>query len=160
MPAERNERSDGQHEPRLPVALAPVTPDNWQAVIALRLEAAQAANLASNLYSLAEAYVVPACRPMAIVAGRTVVGFVMYEYLPEQRICSIPRFMIDHAWQGRGYGRAGLAATLVHIRQAYPQAAIVISLLPGNDAARQLYAALGFIDTGEYRYGELIMRYD
>lgn len=140
------------------VTLMPVTRANWQAVIALRVEAEQAANLASNLYSLAEAYVEPACRPRAIVAGRTVVGFAMYEYVPSENAFNIPRFMIDANWQGYGYGRAGLKRLLDEIEAEQPDAPVLISLRPDNDAARRLYARFGFVDTGRRVHGEDIMR--
>lgn len=143
---------------RLAVTLTPVTPANWQAVIALRVATDQAENLASNLYSLAEAYVEPRCRPRAIVAGRTVVGFAMYEYVAAENIFNIPRFMIDAAWQGHGYGRAGLELLLDELRAECPTAAVLISLRPDNDAARRLYARLGFADTGRRVHGEDIMR--
>ncbi|KEZ78140.1 GNAT family N-acetyltransferase [Salinisphaera hydrothermalis] len=143
---------------KLAVTLAPVTPANWQAVIALRVANDQAGNLASNLYSLAEAYVEPRCRPRAIVAGRTVVGFAMYEYVAAEEIFNIPRFMIDVAWQGYGYGRAGLARLLEELAAECPTAAVTISLKPDNTAARRLYARLGFEDTGRRVHGEDIMR--
>lgn len=144
--------------PRLPVSLVPVTRANWQAVIALRPSAAQAANLASNLYSLAEAYVEPGCTPLAVRAGDTVVGFVMHEYLPARGCYNIPRYMIDAAWQGRGYGRAGLAALLAQLDAERPEAGILISLRADNEGARRVYERLGFVDTGETVHGEIVMR--
>lgn len=143
---------------RLPVTLIPVTRANWQAVIALRVAHEQAGNLASNLYSLAEAYVEPVCRPRAIVAGRTVVGFAMYEYVAAENIFNIPRFMIDAGWQGYGYGRAGLERLLDELAGERPSAAVLISLRPDNAAARRLYARLGFAETGRRVHGEDIMR--
>ncbi|MGB7756556.1 MAG: GNAT family N-acetyltransferase [Salinisphaera sp.] len=143
---------------RLAVTLAPVTRANWHAVIALRVEAEQAGYLASNLYSLAEAYVEPACRPRAIVAGRTVVGFAMYEYVAAENAYNIPRFMIDAGWQGYGYGRAGLELLLDEIDAEHADAAVLISLRPDNDAARGLYARLGFVETGRRIHGEDVMR--
>lgn len=140
------------------VALTPVSRANWQAVIALRVEAEQAANLASNLYSLAEAYVELACRPRAIVAGRTVVGFAMYDYVPGENAFNIPRFIIDAGWQGYGYGRAGLERLLDEIDAEHPDAPVLISLRPDNDAARRLYVRLGFVDNGRRFHGEDIMR--
>ena len=61
---------------RAPVTLVSVTKANWQHVIALRVADAQAENLASNLYSLAEAYVEQMDnsgvwdRPMAVAIER------------------------------------------------------------------------------------------
>ena len=85
-------------------------------------------------------------------------GFVMYEYLAWCDTYNIPRYMIDHRWQGRGYGRAGLAALIAEVDAADPAAALTISLLPTNDGARRLYAGLGFVETGDVHHGEIVMR--
>lgn len=145
--------------PRLSLRIVPVTLANWQAVIALRLTAAQAGQLASNLYSLAEAYVEPRCQPRAIVAGRTVIGFLMYEYLPAERSFNIARFMIDRAWQGYGYGAAALAALVSALVDEAPEAAIMISVRPDNRGARALYERLGFVATGRRVHGEDVLYY-
>lgn len=145
---------------RLPLRLVPVTQANWQAVIALRVDDEQAGNLASNLYSLAEAYVEPRCQPRAIVAGRTVIGFLMYEYIEARNTFSIPRFMIDAQWQGHGYGAAALAEIIDTFRQTRPEAAITISLRTDNHAAWRLYERLGFVDTGERVHGEAVLRHN
>lgn len=153
-----SQRAREAAETRLPIRIVPVTRANWQAVIALRLTEAQAPNLASNLYSLAEAYVEPECRPQAVVAGETVIGFAMYEHLAYYNSYNIPRFMIDYRWQGRGYGRASLAALIEHLEAERPTASISISLLADNDGARALYDSLGFVDTGRRVHGEIVMQ--
>jgi diamine N-acetyltransferase len=153
-------RSTGRARvPRLPVTIQPVSRDNWEAVIALRVDPDQADHLASNLYSLAEAYVEPNCQPRAIVAGRTVIGFVMYEYIASNQAFNIPRFMIDADWQGRGYGRASLRAIIGGLKAERPEAGITISLMPYNTHARRLYARMGFVDTGTQFYGEDVLRF-
>lgn len=145
--------------PCLPVTIQSVTRANWQEVIALRLAPSQANLLASNLYSLAEASVEPQCQPRAIVAGRTVIGFVMFEYIDSASAFNIPRLMIDRRWQGRGYGGAALAAIIETLKADRPAAGIMISLLPCNDAARRLYERLGFVDTGTRFHGEDVLRH-
>lgn len=137
--------------------LEPVTRDNWEAVIALELEPAQSAQLASNLYSLAEAYVESQCRPRAIRLGRTIIGFAMYEYLPVQAAFNISRFMIDARWQGCGYGRAALSVLLDALAIEGSDVPVYISVRPGNAAARRLYARAGFTETGRHVAGELVM---
>lgn len=142
---------------RLPVTLAPVTVGNWQQCIHLRLSPDQAARVASNVYSLAEAYVQPRCTPRAIYAGEFVIGFVMTEFIEFSGAYNIPRFMIDIGWQGGGYGGAALKAIIAALKQERAAAPIFISLTPDNSAARRLYERHGFQATGQCLHGEDVL---
>lgn len=144
---------------RPPVSLRKITQANWQYCIHLQLAPEQASKLASNLYSLAEAYVEPRCQPRGIYAGEMMLGFVMYEFHEYSGTYSIPRFMIDTRWQGLGYGRDALTAVIDELKNDHPDAPILISLTPDNDAARRLYIGLGFEETGERIHGEDVLRY-
>jgi len=148
------------HNDGLPVTLATVTIHNWQQCIHLRLSADQATRVASNLYSLAEAYIQPRCTPRAIYAGDFMIGFVMTEFIEPNATYNIPRLMIDIDWQGAGYGGAALDAIIAALKQERPQAPILISLTPDNKAARRLYERHGFRDTGQRLHGEDVLRYD
>ncbi|MBS64443.1 GNAT family N-acetyltransferase [Salinisphaera sp.] len=148
-----------QDSPQIVVTLRPVDLHNWQQVIHLQLSAEQARRVASNLYSLAEAYVQPRCTPYAIYANETLIGFVMAEYLPGYEAYNIPRFMIDVAWQGVGYGGLALQAVIDTLKHERPEAPILISLTPDNTAARRLYERHGFVDTGQRFHGEDVLRY-
>jgi diamine N-acetyltransferase len=141
------------------VSLRPVTVANWQQCIHLRLAPEQAARVATNLYSLAEAYVQPRCVPRAIYADEAMIGFVMTEYIEATGAFNIPRFMIDIAWQGGGYGSAALQAVIDTLKAERPDAPILISFTPENSAARRLYENHGFEDTGQRFYGEDVLRH-
>jgi GNAT superfamily N-acetyltransferase len=94
------------------VRLKDVTAANWEAVVGLELTDDQEDMVASNAYSLAESKFTPLARPRAVYAGKSVVGFLMYEPLADEgkpQEVSIYRFMIDRKHQGKGYGRAALA---------------------------------------------------
>ncbi|MES1926994.1 GNAT family N-acetyltransferase [Salinisphaera sp. T31B1] len=154
-PRERDEPADTG-----PVlALAPVTQRNWQHCIHLQLAPDQTHRLASNLYSLAEAYVEPRCTPRAIYADAQMIGFVMYEFYEHSGAFSIPRFMIDVRWQGYGYGRRAMRLIVDTLKSERPDAPILISLTPDNIAARRLYEAVGFEDTGRHSHGEDVLRH-
>jgi|AntDeeMetagen681_2_1112603.scaffolds.fasta_scaffold22601_1 diamine N-acetyltransferase len=144
---------------RLPVTLRPVTVHNWERCVHLRLLPAQAAGVASNLYSLAEAYVQPSCSPRAIYAGNHMIGFVMTEFVDSEGAYNIPRFMIDVDWQSAGYGGAALRAVLQALKNERVDAPILISLTPENQAARRLYERHGFEDTGQRLHGEDVLRH-
>ena len=144
---------------RLPISLHPVTAHNWQRCIHLRLSPEQASRVASNLYSLAEAYVQPQCTPRAIYAGDTMIGFAMTEFIAATGAFNIPRFMIDIDWQGGGYGGEALRAIIDALKSEREDAPILISLTPENEAARRLYERHGFEDTGQRFHGEDVLRY-
>ena len=95
--------------------------------------------------------------PRAIYADETMIGFVMYTFHESTGAYSIPRFMIDVHWQGAGYGRRAMAAVLDTLKAERPAAPVFISLTPGNAAARRLYTALGFEETGRREAGEDIL---
>ncbi len=141
------------------VRLVPVTPENSVAVAALELAPDQTELVASNAESLEEALTDPDARPRAIMAGETLVGFLMYD-AGDADEAQIYRFMIDRRHQGRGYGKAALKAALTEIRALGPARRVAICYEPENEAARRLYAAAGFVEDGLDEDGEMIAHLD
>jgi diamine N-acetyltransferase len=144
---------------RKSVKLKDVTAGNWEAVADLELDAAQEDLVASNLYSLAESKFDPDARPRAVYAGKRLVGFLMYEVLKtgrKRREASIYRFMIDRKHQGKGYGRAALAAALDEIRALPRVKKVSIGYMPKNPVTKSFYASFGFVEVGQDDDGEMI----
>lgn len=141
------------------VHLAPVTPANRALIARLKVEAAQAHFVADNAASLAEADHDPGASPRAIMAGDTLVGFLMYD-ASDRTDVRLYRFMIDASQQGRGYGRAGLRAFLDEIAALGDVTRISICYEPENDPARRLYAKAGFIEEGLDEDDEMIAALD
>jgi diamine N-acetyltransferase len=139
------------------VTLRPLTPANWQECIKLRVREDQLSFVAPNLYSLAEARIYPECVPLAIYAGETMVGFLMYALSSEDQRHWLIRFMIDGRFQGKGYGRAALSLAIDAIRLLPGCERIYLSYEPENTHAEQLYAGFGFIPTGEVLDGEKVV---
>ena len=81
---------------------------NFRDIVALSVDDAQKTYIASNLYSLAQAYVQPECVPLAVYEKNEPVGFVMYAMDEDEREYSIYRVMIDKRYQSRGFGREAL----------------------------------------------------
>jgi diamine N-acetyltransferase len=136
------------------VHLRPVTADNLAECLALRVADAQAAFVASNAKSLAEAYVNPTLVPLAVygAAARgwekdppaSMVGFTMYELAAG--VGFILRLMIDQGHQGKGYGRAAMVEVIRRLRLHPEVEMIATSHSRGNEAAAALYRGLGFVD--------------
>jgi diamine N-acetyltransferase len=153
------------------VILQPITADNW--VLCIRLEPTEDQQrqgfVAPNVLSLAQAYAEPWWIPRAIYADGALVGFVMYGRWPEMPIVPewgvreagiyhVVRLMIDHRYQGRGYGRASLEVLLAQIRTQPDARAIEVNYDPANEVAATLYTQLGFQPTGQLDDGEIRAR--
>ncbi len=139
------------------ISLQPVTAGNWLGCIALRVSESQSHMVASNVYSLAEAWVFPQCIPLAIYDDDTLIGFLMYGCEREYGTWWISRFMIDERYQGSGYGRRALAELIEQFKREPECKVITISLVPENTAARSLYQKAGFAETGERIAGEDVL---
>lgn len=95
--------------------------------------------------------------PFGIYDGETPVGFLMYGYnlqYPDFQAYII-RLMVDENHQGKGYGKFGMDKMLEIFRADEQIRSVGISYEPENDAARKLYASLGFVETGKMLDGEV-----
>jgi len=159
------------------IELRKITKDNFGTVLKLKLAEGQNKFVASNIYSLAEAYVEltnsekPAL-PFAIYNDDEVVGFAMMQYekidadeflftnYGDSAVYCFFRFMIDAKHQRKGYGRQAMAKILEYLK-TFPQgevSAISLSYEPTNEVARKLYASFGFVETGHLEDGEMVAR--
>ena len=134
------------------IVLREITPVNLRPVLRCRVAPDQAAFVAPNAESLAEAYVNPRLAPRAIydadLLGRLaepddpVRGFAMYQVWDE--IGFIKRQMVAPDVQRRGYGRAAMLE-VVRLLKGVPEVRrIATSYHKANEAAQRLYTGLGF----------------
>ncbi len=138
------------------IRLVSVTGANRALVAALELAPDQMDFVASNAESLDEAETDADARPRVVMAGDRIVGFLMYEAPQDDDEARIYRFMIDRAHQGRGYGKAALREVLDEIIGLGHIRHVSICYEPGNEAARHLYRAAGFVEEGLDEDGEMI----
>lgn len=135
--------------------LCRVTPENFDECVALKVGSAQRDFVASNLESLAQAYVFPEAEARAVRLGERLVGFVLFH--PADQAWEIARFMIGEPYQGRGLGRRALAVALEWIRREHGVVPVRLSVEPGNDRAMRFYRAAGFAVNGEVHEGEIVL---
>jgi ribosomal protein S18 acetylase RimI-like enzyme/8-oxo-dGTP pyrophosphatase MutT (NUDIX family) len=129
------------------IRLSVITADNWRECIELRVRDEQAELVPDNLYSIAEAQFYPDAVPLAIHNDEgQMVGFVMYGIEVTSGKWKVFRLMIDRAYQGLGYGRAAMQQVIARLAAQQGCDEVLISYRPDNDAARQLYASLGFVE--------------
>lgn len=156
------------------VHLEKVTSENEEDVISMDIFESQYPFVASNVESLADAYIAVtsdgACAyPFAICNDDTLVGFLMVGYNeaalegPEapaslRNNYSLWRLMIDKRYQKKGFGREAVRLALEFIR-TWPNGkaeACVTSYNPDNEAAKKLYASFGFVENDEMDEDEIV----
>ena len=114
--------------------------------------------VASNAFSIAQSKVQKGWIVKAIYDDDLMIGFAMYGYCYEYDFYEICRFMIDHKYQGKGYGRRALVKIIEEMKENEECKDIYISFDPKNNIARSLYESLGFKDTGKVLEEELLFK--
>ncbi|WP_066363777.1 GNAT family N-acetyltransferase [Herbidospora mongoliensis] len=149
------------------VTLRPVTDDNRAEVTALRVTSVQEEYVASVADSFADAERYPEAMPRywAIYADEAPVGFLMIsDNVPpgDPEILGpyfLWRLLIDAGHQGRGYGRAALAALGDYLSTRPGAIELLTSVHPGEIGSPMgFYLRLGFQDTGVDHDGERVLR--
>ncbi|MDQ3801757.1 MAG: GNAT family N-acetyltransferase [Acidobacteriota bacterium] len=141
------------------ITLREITPENFSAVINLDVAEDQKLFVAPNVKSIAQTKIYPTMTPMAVYNDRDEpVGFVMYGYDPDDGRYYLVRLMIDHKYQGKGYGKAAALEVARRMRETEGCDALYLSFVPENTGAEKLYSSIGFERTGEISSGEIVMR--
>ncbi|WP_208559270.1 GNAT family N-acetyltransferase [Marinilactibacillus kalidii] len=145
------------------IQLNEITEDNFEECIGLKVLESQDDYIASNAYSLSEAYALtkhPLYTPMpyAVYHENTMVGFSLIVHQPidindpddDEDIYYMSRLMIDRKYQGLSYGKQALKKLieLVKNRPHGPTTALILSSTPENQVAYRLYLSAGFQEMG------------
>ena len=141
------------------VSIKPVTRENLEEVLALRVGEEQEKYVISNAESLSRAYVYSeTAYPFAIYDDNIIVGFIMMGYYEVKGYYTLWEFMIDHKYQNKGYGRQALKLGLDFVREKFGPVDIYTGVTPGNTIAKKLYESVGFESTGLVELGMEEMR--
>ena len=141
------------------VSLKPITRENLEEVLALRVNEDQKKYVISNTESLSRAYVYSeTAYPFAVYDDDTIVGFIMMGYYEVKAYYTIWEFMIDCKFQNKGYGRQALKLGLDFISDRFGPVDIYTGVTPGNIIAKKLYESVGFEGTGLVELGMEEMR--
>ena len=135
------------------VTLRDITGDNYFQVLELKISPEQeAAKFVSPVVrSLADAWFYREegiTYPKAIYADEDLVGFIMYELDTEEQQVFVWRFLIDQAFQGKGYGRQTIEAVLEMAKQQTQMTKVVADYVDGNEPMKKILLDLGFEETG------------
>lgn len=124
----------------------------------LNVSEAQNAFVASNMFSLAQAWVYyETAYPFAIYSDDIMVGFIMLGYYEKKSIYNIWRFMIDEKYQRKGYGKAALLLAVKYLEEEFKIKKIYLSFVHNNYIAEKLYSSCGFVKTGKKENDEIEM---
>lgn len=129
------------------VSLQAVTKRNYQAVCKLKVKKSQRHFLSPNIQTIVESKFDKSTTTRAIYLDKKVVGLLLWEQETRKKI-SIWRFMIDKKYQKKGIGRIALELAIDELKQCKQTKRIQIGYSPANVVARDLYAQLGFVETG------------
>ena len=136
------------------VQLKPVTKENLDDVLGLRVSEHQQNYVSTTAESLAQAYVyAETALPFAVYSGREIVGFIMMGYYEAKEYYTLWKLLIDGKYQGRGYGRKALEKGIAFLREQFGAKEIFTGVLPDNKTAKHLYLSAGFTETGLFENG-------
>jgi diamine N-acetyltransferase len=148
------------------ISLREVTKDTVRQICELTVAEGQRKFVATNAESMAQAYFHPEAWFRAVYADETPVGFVMIEDPTlvsgpdtEEPVC-LWRFMMDHRYQGLGFGKRTLELVVKHVRTRTKLDHMLTSCVPGDEGPRNFYLKFGFLPTGEVDDHEIVLRLD
>lgn len=143
-------------KPTSEIILEPVDRRNYRKLFAMQLRPEQITFVTPPRWTLARCYVrlfgdeFEHLPHLIVAAGGEVVGYSTTACDPaSDEDYWIDDIMIDAAHQSKGYGRAGVAATIKMIVARYPRCrAVQLTCFRANTNAAALYTSMGFEPTG------------
>ena len=142
------------------IRLVEISEENVIPICMLEVAEDQKDQVAPNSFSIAEGSYAERAWMRGIYDDEKPVGFVMLALEPEKDEYYLWRYMIDQRYQGKGYGKAGMALIIQFLKTMPEVEELITSYVPnGERGANHFYESIGFIDTGEVDEGEIIMRY-
>ena len=133
------------------VKLVQVTKENWLQIAALSVREEQKDFLDKPIGIIARGYVYREDngRVFGIANEDQVVGLAFVRDENEEPRCyDLQQFMIDHRFQGKGYGEQALRQILALLKAEHHFECVEVCVKNTDTAALKLYEKLGFADTG------------
>jgi len=131
------------------VRLVEVGADNWRACAALRATEDQRRWVADVTYYLCLCAYGDTWHPLAIEVDDDIVGFLMWGVDDDDASRWIGGLVIDALHQRRGIAKAAMVQAVRLLTSQEGCSGAALSYDPDNQAARSLYAGLGFVKTDE-----------
>ena len=132
------------------VTLREITKENYEECLHLNIAESQKRFVSSNVHSLAQAWIYyDTAFPFAVYADNTMVGFIMLGYYEAEGYYTLWKFMIDEKYQNKGYGKSALKLGIDYLVNRFQVKEVYTAYYATNQIARNLYASVGFRETGE-----------
>ncbi|MFN7249957.1 MAG: GNAT family N-acetyltransferase [Anaerobacillus sp.] len=136
------------------IRLIDISEENWLEVIFLSTMKGTTTIceefVASNALSLVQAQYEKTWTTKAIEYEGKIIGFTMYGFAKKQGYHELCRIMIDHKYQGNGYGTEAMELVITEMKKIENCKKIYLSTDPENIRGKHLYEKLGFVNTGEF----------
>lgn len=87
--------------------------------------------------------------PFAIYANDAMVRFIMLGYYEVEGYYTLWKFMIDERYQSKGYGKKAVRLGIDYLVKRFKVEEVYTAYYATNRIARNLYASIGFRETGE-----------
>ncbi|BFH68359.1 MAG: GNAT family N-acetyltransferase [Paenibacillus dendritiformis] len=146
------------------LAVRPVTRDNWEQAIQIKIHEEQEPFVPTIYEALTYAYIKPwdeELDPFLICEEEAAIGFFYMSYTPNSADNYwIGGFQIDKSYQGKGYGKLALRAIIDFIRETHPLCRLIsLTVELENKPAQRLYERIGFVNQQEKNQdGEVIYK--
>lgn len=141
------------------IELRKITKENYEECLNLNIADSQKNFVSSNIHSLAQAWVYyDTAFPFAIYANNTMIGFIMLGYYEVKGYYTLWKFMIDEKFQNKGYGKKALKLGIDYLINRFNVKEVYTAYYATNRIARDLYASIGFRETGEIVENEIGMK--
>jgi diamine N-acetyltransferase len=151
-----------------------VTEDDDEAVMGLRRGPGQDRYLGRMIGhfedAISDAKACPRMWSVQDVENGQLVGFAMIsDGIPQEVLDAdddivgpyyLWRLLIDHRFQGRGYGAAAIDAVITYVRTRPNAEALLTSCKAGEGSPQPFYLHYGFVKTGRVVDGEDVLRFD
>lgn len=134
------------------LSLQPVTRENYQAILQLKVAENQENWVAPNWKSLVEAAYEPELNLLAVYQDTTPVGLLLYDFDEDMGGWTMSRLMIDQHFQHQGLGKLALEQFLDFFKQHHPDQPLYTSAELDNPVAQLLYLNHGFAKVGQLSY--------
>ncbi len=137
-----------------------ITRDNLDSFLRLEVHENQKDQVASNAASIAQGNYSDKAWFRGIYFNETPVGFVMLSLDYVKKEYWVSRYMVGKDFQGKGYGKIALLKIIDFMKTLPDITEILLTYVPKEkNGADGFYKKIGFIDTGEDRKGEIVMKY-
>ena len=131
------------------INLKEITSKNLKSIIDLNVKDEYKDYAAYDTVSIAQGHYSNSAWFKGIFNDNRPVGFVMLDLIKEEHKCFLWRFMIDHKYQGKGFGKIALTQVIDFVRSLNLYTYIATSYVPAENGAGGFYKNFGFIESEE-----------